>query len=62
MKEKNPLKSSLLTKHMYSFLICTLGKHYRAYTCISNKWLKVFQIICKWILNFASLSKQMTEH
>jgi len=62
MKEKNPTEKLATNQAHVFFLICNLGKHYRAYTCISNERLKTFQIICKWILNFASLSKQMTEH
>ena len=47
MKEKNPTEKLATNQAHVFFLICTLGKHYRAYTCISNERLKTFQIICK---------------
>ena len=47
MKEKNPTEKLATNQAHVFFLICTLGKYYRAYTCISNERLKVFQMICK---------------
>ena len=61
-ERKEPAEKLATNQAHVFFLICSLGKHYRAYTYISNERLKVFQMICKWILNFVSQWKQMTEH